>query len=70
VKIALGIGLVSIGRFAVDPRILSIFILVRLRDVHRVFSGSLSAHLDANDAARREILKGRNYLVEGRAGEE
>jgi hypothetical protein len=49
-----GVGVLSIDRFAFDSHTPSIFIFVRLHDAHRMTSESLSAHFHTNDAARRE----------------
>jgi len=54
-------GFLSVLLFAFVSPIPSIFILVRLHDVHCIASWSLSAQFHSNDAAGRVGLKGRNY---------
>ena len=54
-------GFLSVVLFAFVSPIPSIFILVRLHDVHCIASWSLSAQFHSNDAAGRVGLKGRNY---------
>lgn len=54
-------GFLLVVWFAFVSPILSIFILVRLHDVHCIASWSLSAQFHSNDAGGRVGLKGSNY---------
>lgn len=54
-------GFLSVVWFTFVSPLPSIFILVRLHDVHCIASWSLSAQFHSNDAAGRVGLKGRNY---------